>query len=85
MDLIISIIQTSLVWENRQANLDQLARKIEGLPQFNQLIVLPEMFSTGFTMNTDLAETMNGESVVVIMFRLLRINEEISTKIIEEK
>jgi len=63
MDLTVSIIQTSLFWENRRANLEQLTQKIQNIPQFNQLIVLPEMFSTGFTMNTDLAETMEGESV----------------------
>jgi omega-amidase len=64
MDLTVSMLQTSLVWENRQANLAHLTQKIESLPAFNHLIVLPEMFSSGFTMNTNLAETMEGESVL---------------------
>jgi omega-amidase len=63
MDLTISIIQTNLVWQNRDANLAMLAKKIEALPGYTQLIILPEMFSTGFSMDVSLAEEMNSVSM----------------------
>jgi predicted amidohydrolase len=47
--LRISIIQNSLQWEDKRANLDMI-QKIEGIPDNPELIILPEMFSTGFTM-----------------------------------
>ncbi len=63
-DLPISIIQTSLHWEDRSANLDMLQKKIKTVPEESRLIVLPEMFSTGFSMDKEsLAETMDGPTV----------------------
>ena len=60
----IAIIQADLVWENPKANRAQFEQKINTISQAVDLIVLPEMFSTGFTMfPNDLAETMNGETV----------------------
>lgn len=60
----IAIIQADLVWENPKANRTQFEQKINAISQSVDLIVLPEMFSTGFTMfPNDLAETMNGETV----------------------
>lgn len=62
-NLQISIIQADLVWENKAANLKQLEEKILSLPS-TEIVVLPEMFSTGFSMcSKDLAETMDGETV----------------------
>ena len=61
--LQVSIIQADLVWENKTANLKQLEDKILQLPA-TEIVVLPEMFSTGFSMRAkDLAETMEGPSV----------------------
>ena len=63
-NLRISIIQPSLHWEDKKANLDMLQKKIAGLPEKTQLIVLPEMFSTGFSMNKEsLAENLEGQTV----------------------
>ena len=62
--LTITIIQTNLSWENKAANLQRLKEKIEGMDQRTEIVVLPEMFSTGFTMAPELfAETMEGETV----------------------
>lgn len=59
----ISLIQTSLTWENHQANRDNFTEKINSIEE-TDLIVLPEMFATGFTMKPEgIAETMQGESV----------------------
>lgn len=60
----IALIQTSLAWENPIENRSHLAQKITGFMEDVDLIVLPEMFSSGFTMNPKaVAETMQGETV----------------------
>ena len=63
-DLTITIIQTELFWEDIPANLDRMEQKIDGIVEATDLIILPEMWTTGFTLNAEkLAETMNGASV----------------------
>ncbi|ANH83004.1 amidohydrolase [Niabella ginsenosidivorans] len=63
MSLQISIIQTPLYWEDKTANLEMLQQKIESISQ-TQVVILPEMFSTGFSMKPELlAETMDGPTV----------------------
>jgi omega-amidase len=58
--LHLTLLQTSLHWENPTANRAMLEEKIFALPEKTDLIVLPEMFTTGFTMNAKpLAEPMN--------------------------
>lgn len=62
--LTISLIQTKLHWENKTANLLMLEEKIFSNPGKTELVILPEMFSTGFSMNPGaLAEKMDGETV----------------------
>jgi len=62
--LKVSLIQTTLHWEDIDANLQMFSEKISSLKEIGDIIVLPEMFSTGFSMNaSSLAETMNGKSV----------------------
>jgi len=59
----ISLIQTSLTWEDPQANRFNFGKLINRI-EATDLIVLPEMFATGFTMNPKvIAETMDGETV----------------------
>lgn len=59
-DLCIAIIQTDLAWEDKTANLANLEEKIWTMDQRVDLIILPEMFTTGFSMNAEeLAEPMN--------------------------
>jgi len=61
--LKIAAIQTNLTWENSHVNLASFQTKIDLLDEVD-LIVLPEMFSTGFTMQPTLvAETMDGNTV----------------------
>lgn len=62
--LIITTIQTRLHWEDKTANLQMLEEKISSIKEKTEVIVLPEMFSTGFSMKPEqLAETMDGETV----------------------
>ena len=61
--LSLSAIQTDLFWEDKAKNLQQLAEQIEALPT-TDIIILPEMFTTGFTMAAEkFAESMQGETV----------------------
>ena len=61
--LTLSALQTDLFWEDKSKNLHQLAKQIEALPP-TDVILLPEMFTTGFTMAAQkLAEDMEGETV----------------------
>lgn len=60
----IAIIQSELIWENPEANRNHFEEKINSITEKIDLIVLPEMFSTGFTMNpTTVAEVIDGETV----------------------
>jgi omega-amidase len=63
-DLKITIIQSELFWEDSTKNLDQFSKKISSINEATDLILLPEMFTTGFTMNAKTcAEEMDGKSV----------------------
>jgi len=64
-DLRISLIQSELLWEDPQGNQDMFAEKIQGLNKSQDLIVLPEMFTTGFSMKpAQLYEKMDGPSML---------------------
>ncbi len=59
-DLSIALIQSALHWENSVANLAMFEEKIWKVDKGTDIIVLPEMFSTGFSMKpSGLAEMMN--------------------------
>jgi len=63
-DLTITLVQTHLEWENIDANLDLFDSRINDIKVATDLIILPEMFSTGFSMNAaSLAEEMSGKAV----------------------
>ncbi|MFN8344121.1 MAG: amidohydrolase [Spirosomataceae bacterium] len=60
MELKVALVQTDLHWEDPTANRAMLEEKIAGMEESVDLIVLPEMFTTGFTMNpARVAEPMN--------------------------
>lgn len=60
----VTIIQTALHWEDRQKNLEHFDALVNSIKEPTDLIVLPEMFSTGFTMNpAKLADPLNGPSL----------------------
>lgn len=61
--LNVSCIQTELAWENIDQNLKQFSDKLNQVSEDTELIILPEMFTTGFTMNAqEMAEAMDGKS-----------------------
>ncbi len=84
--LKFTIIQTALAWEDKGANLETLSKKIMAIDEPTEIIVLPEMFTTGFSMQPALfAETMEGPTIQW-MRRLSELKKSIITGslIIEE-
>jgi predicted amidohydrolase len=62
--LTVTTIQTDPAWEDKPANLRLLEDQIDSLPENPGLVVLPEMFSTGFSMRPEmLAEGMDGPTM----------------------
>ena len=62
--LTVTTIQPDLQWEDKAANLRRLEEKIDGIGVHTELVILPEMFSTGFSMRPELlAEPMEGPTV----------------------
>ena len=61
----IALIQTQLSWENPSQNRIILTNKIESISESIDLIILPEMFTSGFTMNPErVAEAMDGVTML---------------------
>ncbi|MFT4522314.1 MAG: omega-amidase [Bacteroidia bacterium] len=67
-NLRVSCVQSQLVWEDVEANLSHFSEQLDGILRENNLdhlVVLPETFNTGFSMNTaKTAEKMNGKTVM---------------------
>ena len=62
LKLRCSLIQMDILWQQPKANLDKLELEIESLSD-TDLVILPELFNTGFCFDTHLAESMNGLTV----------------------
>jgi predicted amidohydrolase len=63
-NLKVSLVQTTLHWEDKALNLSMLADKISSVKEGTHLVILPEMFSTGFSMSPELlAENMEGATI----------------------
>lgn len=68
-NLIVAVIQTSLFWEDKNANLAMLEEKIRGIDSEMDLILLPEMFNSGFSMHPQkIAEPVNGQTTKWMMY-----------------
>lgn len=67
-ELNIALLQTSLIWEHPEANREEITQKVAGLPSGYDIIVLPEMCMTGFSMNTELANTSEKTGVHLMKF-----------------
>jgi len=76
--MIIAILQTNLIWENPAENRKSIKQQLIDVNEMVDLIVLPEMFTSGFTMNPKaVAETMQGETITWLQ----RIAKEKNTAI----
>lgn len=60
----ITIFQAYIFWENIDSNLKNLTTRLSALREKTDLIILPEMFNTGFTNNVEkCAEKPNGKTM----------------------
>lgn len=60
----ITVIQKDLAWEDKRANLEEFEKMILECKDRMEVVILPEMFNTGFSMKpAEYAETMEGETV----------------------
>jgi omega-amidase len=63
-NLKITVFQAYLFWENVERNINNITLKLSGIREKTDLIILPEMFSTGFSMKAaSLAEPMDGKTM----------------------
>ena len=82
-ELKIAIIQADLVWENPLKNRYAFLKKIESISDDIDIIILPEMFTTGFTMNaSEVAETMEGDTLKWMQYLAVKMKAAITGSII---
>lgn len=85
-DLTVTLIQTELFWEDIPANLAMFDEKIDAISEKTNIIVLPEMFTTGFTMNVEKqAESMIGSAVSWLVGKARTKNVNILGSVIIEE
>lgn len=83
MDLKVTTIQSVLHWENVDKNLNMFSEKINAISEPTDVIVLPEMFNTGFSMLSEkLAETMAGKTVAWMKDQAQKANAVITGSLI---
>jgi len=61
--LDVTLVQTYLHWEDKKLNLKRMESHINSIKNSTDIIILPEMFSTAFTMNNSLFEEMEDETI----------------------
>ena len=62
--LSIALVQPDIIWEDADANLDMYTGILDGIAEPVDVIFMPELFTTGFTMrSSDLAEPMEGKTM----------------------
>ena len=80
----ITTIQSNIIWEDKDSNLKNYQSKIDNIE--SDLIILPEMFTTGFTMDPKPhAEKMDGKTVQWMKENASKINSAICGSIIIEE
>lgn len=81
--LTIAAFQQNILWEDPYANIKRLTTKLEQITRTVDLIVFPEMFNTGFTMNaSDMAEDMQGITIQWMMEQSKRLESVITGSLI---
>ncbi len=82
-DLKITLVQADQAWEDREENFKRYDALLKN--QDSDLFVLPEMFQTGFSMNTSLCERMNGISIQWLRERAAMYNAAFYTSLMIEE
>ncbi|MFQ5445602.1 MAG: amidohydrolase [Saprospiraceae bacterium] len=85
-NLRITTVQSALHWENPAANLAMFTEKLKGLEEQTDVVILPEMFTTGFSMNaTALAEEMDGPAMQWLEKQAARLGAVVTGSFIAEE
>lgn len=79
-DLTITLVQADQKWEDKEANFANYEALLTPIAS-TDLILLPEMFNTAFTMNTSLVESMEGESIAWLKETARKKNAAIYTSL----
>ena len=83
--MIVSLIQSDIIWEDKNSNLKKYQEQIDKI-ESTELIVLPEMFTTGFSMNPkNISEKMDGETIQWMKQNAYKMNSAICGSIIIEE
>lgn len=84
-DITVTAIQTMLHWEDQQANFTMFERLMEKIEEKTDLIVLPEMFTTGFSMTPEkLADPLDGKTLAWMRAQASKMNAVITGSFIAE-
>lgn len=82
-DIRVSLVQADLVWEDPNANFKHLNELLSGLKGKTDLVVLPEMFNTGFSVEpARIAERMDGDSVQYLIDKAKELGAVVVASII---
>ncbi len=82
-DLTLTLIQSELVWERPETNRRRFGERMQPLAGTTDLVVLPEMFTTGFTMNAEpLAETMDGPTLAWMQVLARQLTADVTGSLI---
>lgn len=81
--LTLSLVQSVTHWHDCAANLDLFDAWLTEVPDESALVLLPEMFSTGFTMaSREVAQTMQGDAVTWLRERAAGISKHICASVV---
>lgn len=79
----ITLVQSPIEWEDAEANLKNFSALLAGVKETTDLVVLPEMFTTGFTMNpAPVAETMDGPGVAWMKATAMNMNVAVAGSLV---
>ena len=85
-DLRVTPVQAALIWEDPAANRAHFDRLLQELPGRTDVVVLPEMFTTGFTMNpAPVAEPMDGPTVAWMREQAGRLDAVVTGSLVIEE
>jgi predicted amidohydrolase len=69
-DLKVTLVQANQIWEDKAANFSNYLRLLESINEPIDLVIFPEMFDTGFSMNVELAEDWDSNNSLSFLIEL---------------
>jgi predicted amidohydrolase len=74
-DLKVTLVQANQIWEDKSGNFSNYLRLLESINEPIDLVIFPEMFDTGFSMNVELAEDWNSNASVKFLVDLAAVKK----------